>query len=298
MSVSHCGFVALVGAPSSGKSTLLNRLLGEKVAITAAKPQTTRHRILGVLTEPPGQLIFWDTPGLHVSDRLMNLEMMALTKSSLAEADVVLWVVDAVKRGLDHRLAKDMIQSVTKPLVVAINKVDKFDQESRSRLDNVARELELENLARILLISAKTGQGIFQLKSELYELLPTQHPLYPADTLTDQPLRILAAELVREAVFRLTSQEIPYATAVTVDEFNEPDERGFYFINATIHVEKPNQKKMIIGQGGQSLKKIGQAARLSLEKLLDSRVFLHLFVRVTKDWSKRPKDLKEFGYGD
>ncbi|MDR1609015.1 MAG: GTPase Era [Deltaproteobacteria bacterium] len=297
MSDSHCGFVAIVGAPNSGKSTLLNRLIGEKVAITAAKPQTTRHRILGVLTEPPGQLIFWDTPGLHISEKLLNQEMMSLTKSSLADSDVVLWVVDGYKRGLDHRLAQEMIQTLKKPVVVGINKTDKFDAEGKIGLEKLARELVFNDGASML-ISAKTGLGLFRLKSELYSRLPSQKPLYPPDTLTDQPLRSLAAELVREAVFRLTSQEIPYATAVSIEEFKEPDERGFYFINATIHVEKPNQKKMIIGQGGQTLKNIGQAARLNLEKLVDSRVFLRLFVRVTKDWSKKSKDIKAFGYGD
>jgi GTP-binding protein Era len=282
-----------------GKSTLLNRLLGEKVAITASKPQTTRHRILGVLTEPHGQLIFWDTPGLHLSERLLNQEMISLSKAALADADVVLWVVDAIKRGLDHHLARDMTKAVNKPLIVAINKVDKVPKEGQALLDQLTKSLNPGSRGSVFQVSAKSGHGLYELKNELYKSLPPQELLYPPDTLTDQPLRVLVGEMVREAVFRLTSQEIPYATAVTVEEFNEPfDKNPFYFISATIHVEKENQKKMVIGHTGKSLKAIGQTARLSLEKFLDCRVFLRLFVRVTKDWSKHPQKLQEFGYAE
>jgi GTP-binding protein Era len=295
----RCGFVAIVGAPSVGKSTLLNRILGEKVAITAAKPQTTRHRILGVLTEPQGQLIFWDTPGLHLSERLLNQELVSLAKHALAEADAILWIVDAVRRGVDHHLAKDLVSSVNKPLIVAINKVDKVPTEARARLDSLASALDPGPGGEVLKISAKTGLGLYNLKNRLYEILPPQGLLYPPDTLTDASLRTLAAELIREEAFRLTSQEVPYATAVTVEEFKEPDDkRDYFYLSATIHVEKPNQKKMVIGKGGQTVKAIGQTARRNMEKLLDSKVVLNLFVRVTKDWSKNLKRIKEFGYGD
>ncbi|MDR1873224.1 MAG: GTPase Era [Deltaproteobacteria bacterium] len=295
----HCGFVAIVGAPSVGKSTLLNKLIGEKVAITAAKPQTTRRRILGVLTEPKGQLIFWDTPGLHLSERLLNQELVNLAKSALTEADVVLWVVDAIRRGVDHHLARDMVRTVNKPLIVAINKVDKVDKEAKAGLEYLAKSLKLDPTVSVFLTSAKTGLGLYNLKNELYNLLPSHDLLYPPDTLTDQPIRSLAAELVREEIFRMTSQEIPYSTAVNVEEFKEPSkEQPYFYISAIVHVEKPNQKKMLIGQNGQTLKSIGQAARKNLERLLDGRVFLNLFVRVTKNWTKSLKDIKEFGYGE
>jgi GTP-binding protein Era len=294
----RCGFVAIVGAPSVGKSTLLNRFLGEKIAITASKPQTTRHRILGVLTEPKGQLIFWDTPGLHLSERLLNLELISLAKSALAEADVVLWVVDAVRRGVDHHLSRDLIRAVKKPQVVVINKVDKVPKENRPRLEQLARALTPEAPGEAFLVSAKTGLGLFNLKNKLYELLPPHELLYPPDALTDQPIRTLAGEIIREEIFRLTSQEIPYSSAVTVEEFKEPGEgRDYFYVSATIHVEKPNQKKAVIGKGGQMVKNVGQGARRNLEKLLDAKVFLNLFVRVTKNWSKSARDLKEFGYG-
>jgi GTP-binding protein Era len=297
----HCGFVAIVGAPSAGKSTLLNRLLGEKVAIVAAKPQTTRHRILGVLTEPRGQLIFWDTPGLHQAEKLLNREMVAKSQAALAEGDVILWVVDAVKRGPDHRVAQSMVQSAAakkKPVIVAVNKMDKLNKAAQAALAPLLHELDPGPLGTVIEVSAKTGLGIYALKNELYNRLPPQNLLYPEETLTDQSLRIMAAEMIREAVFRLTSQEIPYATAVTVEEFKEPVDHKGYFIQATIHVEKINQKKMVIGQNGQMLKNIGTTARLSLEKFLGEKVFLELFVRVTKDWSKNPKEIKEFGYSD
>ncbi|MDR0548673.1 MAG: GTPase Era [Deltaproteobacteria bacterium] len=294
----RCGFVAIVGAPSVGKSTLLNRFLGEKISITAAKPQTTRHRILGVLTEPKGQLIFWDTPGLHLSERLLNLELIALAKSALADADVVLWVVDAVRRGVDHHLAQDLIRSVNQPLVVALNKVDKVAKDNRPRIELLAKSLDPGPRGAVFQISAKSGLGLFRLKNKLYDLLPSQNLLYPSDTLTDRPLRSLAAELIREEIFRLTNQEIPYSTAVTIEEFKEPHEKNdHYYLNATVHVEKPNQKKVIIGQGGQTIKLVGQGARRRLEELLDAKVFLNLFVRVTKNWTKNLKHIREFGYG-
>lgn len=296
-SAHRSGFVAIVGAPNAGKSTLLNQVLGEKVAIVTPKPQTTRHRILGVLTEPGAQLIFWDTPGLHRAGRaLLNQEMMNRALSALEDSDVALWVVDALHRGPEHELALETVrQNQKRPLVVALNKTDA--EADKTRLLPLIREIEEAVCPRVIVpISAKRGDGVRALLKEIIHLLPENPPFYPEDTLTDQPERDIAAEMVREAVFRLTGQEIPYATAVTIDEFQEGDR--LIRIAATIHVEKESQKGVIIGAGGARLKMIGQRARQNIERLVGTQVFLQLFVRTTRDWSKRKSTLREFGYGD
>lgn len=291
------GFVAIVGAPNAGKSTLLNQLLGEKVAIVTAKPQTTRHRILGVMSEPGAQVIFWDTPGLHNPDRaLLNQEMMNRALAALEDSDLTLWVVDALKRGREHKTALEVVTANKKrPLVAALNKIDA--EADKARLLPLIEEIQAVAEPRLIIpISAKTGDGLRPLVSEIIALLPENPPFYPEDTLTDQPERVIAAEMIREAVFKLTSQEIPYSTAVTIDEFKE--EPAIINISATIHVEKDSQKGVIIGKGGSMLKMIGQSARLNIERLVGGRVFLKLFVRTTRDWSKKKSTLLEFGYGD
>jgi len=291
------GFVAIVGAPNAGKSTLLNKLLGEKVAIVTAKPQTTRHRILGVMSEPEAQLIFWDTPGLHnPEEALLNREMMNRALAALQDSDLTLWVVDAIKRGRDHQTALEVVKgNKSHPLIVALNKVDA--EPDKTRLLPLIKEIEAAAGPRVIIpVSARTGEGLPALVRELTRLLPENPPFYPADTLTDQPERVIAAEMVREAVFKLTSQEIPYSTAVTIDEFKE--EPSIINISATIHVEKESQKGVIIGKGGSMLKNIGQTARLNIERLVGGRVFLKLFVRTTRDWSKKKSTILEFGYGD
>lgn len=293
------GFVAIVGAPNAGKSTLLNHILGEKVAIVTSKPQTTRHRILGVHTqsEPPAQLIFWDTPGLHTPGKvLLNQEMMNRALAALEDSDVALWVVDALHRGPEHELALETVrQNQKRPVVVALNKTDA--EPDKTKLLPLIREIEEAARPRAIVpISARNGDGVRALLNEIIRLLPENPPFYPEDTLTDQPERDIAAEMVREAVFHLTSQEIPYATAVTIDEFDESGK--LIRIAATIHVEKESQKGVIIGAGGSRLKLIGQRARQNIERMVGAQIFLQLFVRTTHDWSKRKSTLREFGYGD
>jgi len=291
------GFVAIVGAPNAGKSTLLNHILGEKVAIVTAKPQTTRHRILGVLSQPEAQLIFWDTPGLHrPGEVLLNKEMVNRALAALEDSDLVLWVVDAKERGSAHQTALEAVREQKKrPLVVALNKSDLLPD--KPRLLPLIKEIQ-ESVSPELIVpvSAKSGDGVPALLAEIIKLLPENPPFYPDDTLTDQPERVIAAEMVREAVFKLTRQEIPYSTAVTIDEFK--DEPGLVSIAATIHVEKESQKGVLIGKGGSMLKKIGESARFNIERLVGAKVFLKLFVRTTRDWSKKKSTLLEFGYGD
>lgn len=292
----RAGFVAIVGAPNAGKSTLLNYVLGEKVAIVTAKPQTTRHRILGVHSTDGAQTIFWDTPGLHEPGAaLLNREMMNRALAALDDSDLALWVVNSVRRGAEHRTALELLAQSKRPLIAALNKVDAAPD--KSALLPLIKEIEEAAHPRVIVpISAKSGDGVPALLREIVELLPENPPFYPEDTLTDQPERLIAAEMVREAIFKLTSQEIPYSTAVTVDEFI--DEGALIRIAATIHVEKESQKGVIIGKGGAMLKKIGQSARFNIERLVGAKVFLKLFVRTTRDWSKNRSSLLEFGYGD
>jgi GTPase len=293
----RAGFVAIVGAPNAGKSTLLNRLLGEKVAIVTAKPQTTRHRILGVLTRPEAQLIFLDTPGWHEPGRQpLNLEMMNRAKAALSDSDLALWVVDGLRRGREHQMALEAVRSLgSGRLLAAVNKIDALPD--KTALLPILAEIEAAvRPAALVPISAQSGDGLSALEEEIIRLLPENRPYYPEDALTDQPERVIAAEMIREAVFRLTSREVPYATAVTVDEFKA--EGGLMRLSATIHVERDSQKGILIGAGGARLKKIGQAARRELERFLGARVYLQLFVRATRDWSKKPAALLEFGYRD
>ena len=296
--VHRAGFVAIVGAPNSGKSTLLNRLLGEKVAIVTAKPQTTRHRILGVLTRPEAQLIFWDTPGLHEPGRQpLNQEMMNRALTALNDSDLALWVVDGLRRGREHQLALETVRPLggSGRLLAAVNKIDALSD--KAALLPILAEIEaLVRPAALVPISARTGDGLAALEDEIIKALPENPPFYPEDALTDQPERVIAAEMIREAVFRLTSREVPYATAVTLDEFKvEGDLRR---LSATIHVERDSQKGILIGAGGARLKSIGREARLELERFLGARVYLQLFVRATRDWSKKRSTLLEFGYRD
>lgn len=292
----RAGFVAIVGAPNAGKSTLLNYVLGEKVAIVTPKPQTTRHRILGVHSTEEAQTIFWDTPGLHTPGAaLLNREMMNRALTALEDSDLALWVVDALRRGAEHATSLELLSQSRRPMIVALNKVDAAPD--KAALLPLIKEIEEAAHPRVIVpISALTGDGVASLMAAIVEILPENPPFYPGDTLTDQPERSIAAEMVREAIFKLTSQEIPYSAAVTVDEFK--DEGGLIRIAATIHVEKESQKGVIIGKGGAMLKKIGQSARFSIERLVGGKVFLAIFVRTTRDWSKKRSTLLEFGYGD
>jgi GTP-binding protein Era len=294
----RAGFVAIVGVPNAGKSSLMNRYLGQKVAIVTPKPQTTRHRLLGVVTETEAQLIFWDTPGLHDSNKTLNREMVSKALAALADSDVCLWLVDGSRRGLEHQKALEIVQSRgAKPLLVAINKVDLIDPAELPRL--IAEIKEASGSEVVLAVSAKTGRGLKKLKKNLISLLPLSDPLYDEDTLTDQTLRSIAAEYVREAIFENVHQEIPYSTAVTIDEFIEPKANDpIYRLAATIHVERESQKIVMIGTGGRMLKKIGTTARIRLEGFLEAKVFLSLFVRITGDWSEDLRALAEFGYLD
>jgi GTP-binding protein Era len=278
----------------------MNRYLGQKVAIVTRKPQTTRHKALGILTGPKGQIVFWDTPGIHESAKALNQGMLASAHSAMANSDVCLWLVDGLVWGLEHDKALETVKSRKGlPLVAAINKADLLEPVAIEKAIEEIRESSGAQIA--LAVSAKTGYGLKRLKRALVSLLPLSGPLFDEDALTDQTMRSIAAEYVREAIFERTRQEIPYSSAVTIDEFLEPaplDNKPIFRISATIHVERDSQKKVMIGEKGQALKAIGQAARVGLERFLGAKDFLSLFVRVTDNWSDDERALADFGYLD
>jgi len=290
-----CGFVAIIGAPNAGKSTLLNRMVGQKIAITSPKPQTTRNRILGVLTRPKSQLIFIDTPGMHTTEKKFNVRIVKVAISALDDVDQTLWVVDAAApdSNADQFITRRLGQKQY-PLVLVLNKIDRV--EKPKLLSLIATWQKRFSFKAIVPISAKTGEQVDELVSVLESQLPNGPALYPEDHLTDMPERFVAAEMIREKVFRYTGQEIPYSVAVTVETFKDRPQKKVVHIDATIHVERPSQKMIVIGKKGAKIKEIGQKARLEIEKMLGVKVFLNLFVRVEKKWSRDAKALRKLGY--
>jgi GTP-binding protein Era len=289
------GFVAILGAPNAGKSTLLNRLLGEKIAITSRKPQTTRNRILGVVHRPKAQLIFIDTPGVHQARAPLNVRIVDTALAVLADVDLVLVLADAAQPdAASETYLLKRLAAVDKPLLLALNKIDRVPKNEL--LAQMAAWSERRAFEALLAISALKGLEIDTLLDAMQQRLPEGPPFFPEDTLTDVPERFIVAELIREKVFRLTGEEIPYAAAVTVDAFKEDSRSGRIRIHASIHVERDSQKGIVIGKGGRKLKDIGQAAREDIERLLAARVYLELFVRVQKNWSRDTRALRKFGY--
>ncbi len=289
------GFVAIVGAPNVGKSTLLNQMLGEKISITSKKPQTTRNRILGVMHRSSSQLVFIDTPGIHKAKRPLNIRIVDAALSALGNVDIVLVMVDVANPDPDSEafLVKKL-KKIKQPVVLALNKTDLVKKPVLlSIIDNWAKAYSFE---AIIPVSAILGAQLEELIEAMEALLPKGPPLFPEDTLTDLPERFIAAEMIREKVFRLTGQEIPYSTAVTIESFSEKKKGSLVKIHATIHVERASQKGMIIGKNGSKLKMIGTEARKEIEQMVGTKVFLKLFVRVHKNWSKDTKALRRFGY--
>jgi len=288
------GFVAIVGRPNVGKSTLLNRILGRKIAAVTPKPQTTRRRLLGIKTLPTAQILFVDTPGIHKARDLMNERMVERALQSLPEADAVLWMVDARKGvGPGDREIAALLPLAPKPVIVALNKID--GGRKAALLPCIAELAALAPDCQIVPLSARSGENVETLLDTIVAALPEGPRYYPPDELTDEPERAIVAEIVREKVMMETRDELPYAVAVTVDAFEEKPEKNLVVITATIHVARDSQKPIVIGQRGSRIKSIGQAARADVEALLDKRVFLELFVRVQTDWPQQLARLREFG---
>ncbi|HEY3284385.1 MAG TPA: GTPase Era [Armatimonadota bacterium] len=288
------GFVAILGKPNVGKSTLVNRLLGYKVAIVSEKPQTTRTRLLAVLTEEKHQIVFVDTPGVHEPVHRLGEYMVRTARQSLEDADAVIYMADAsgTPEKEDRQAIEFLAQAKGLPVLLALNKVDLIQQ---GRVDWLLEEYgKLHEFAGAMGISASQGTGLQELLDWVLARLPYSPPFYPEDEISDQPERAIAAELVREQVLMHTRQEVPHAVAVMVSEYKERSEDQLY-IAATIYVEKESQKGIVIGQKGSMLRKIGQNAREQMEHLLEKKVYLDLWVKVRKDWRKRDPALREMG---
>jgi GTPase len=296
----RAGFAAIVGRPNVGKSTLLNRLLGQKLAIVSPKPQTTRSRILGVVTRPGRQIALLDTPGLHTARGGLNARMVQQALQALAEADAALFLIEAGSPAIDAatRKALDQVKAADKPTLLVINKIDAFPRAQLLPLiDRWRRE---HQWTEVYPLSALTGENVDGLLEALARHLPEGPPMFPADVWTDVPERDLVAELVREQILRQTEQEVPYSAAVVVEEFDESERevgpRGLVRITATVLVERDSQKAILIGRGGARLKQIGSEARGQIEKLLGSKVYLSLHVKVERGWTQSSRGLRRAGY--
>jgi GTPase len=292
------GFVSIIGRSNVGKSTLLNRILGEKVAIISDKPQTTRNRIRGILTSDEFQIIFLDTPGIHKARDAMNRYMVKTALSTFDEADIVLFLVEPSPGiGKGDRFIAMKLQELHTPVFLLVNKIDTVLEKEIPTI--VTTYQKLAQWDRLFPVSAKTGEGVEAVVQDIVARLP-EGPLYfPPDQCTDHPLRFMAAEIVREKVFNLTSQEVPYSVAVVIESFKEEvkGKEALTSIEAIIHVERDSQKGIIIGKGGEMLKKIGTLARHELEALLGQNVYLRLWVKVSRGWTNDDGRMRKLGYG-
>ena len=285
----RAGLVAILGRPNAGKSTLLNALLGTKLAIVASKPQTTRTAIQGVLTLPQAQIVFIDTPGIHKSSTPLNKRMMDSVRAAADAPDVVLFVIDSLARfSEEDAQAVDLARKAEAPVIAVLNKVDWLEEKPKL-LALIERYRALHDFAAYIPISARAGQGLDELRKEIVARLPEGPALYPADYLTDQPERFLAAEVIREKVLHHTRQEVPHAVAVMIESWEDAPE--MLRIAATIYVERPGQKAILIGAGGAALKKIGTLARQELERSLHRKIFLQTLVKVRAGWRQDPEFL-------
>jgi GTPase len=287
------GYIAIVGRPNVGKSTLLNRLVGQKISITSRKAQTTRHRITGIHSEPETQFIFVDTPGFQLKHtNVLNRSMNRSVTDALAEVDVVLFVIEALRYGPDDIKVAKLLSSKT-PVILIINKIDRVKDKSELLpfLEKVAAAFNFE---AIVPVSAKSGVQLPDVLAAVRPLLPEGEPLFGADDVTDRDMRFLAAEFIREKIFRLSGEELPYSTSVIVEKFTE--EGALTRIHAAIIVDKPGHKAIVIGKGGEKLKQIGTEARLDLEEMIGGKVYLELFVKVKSGWADDKAMLKQLGY--
>lgn len=287
------GFVSIIGRPNVGKSTLLNCIIGEKIVITSDKPQTTRNRIQGIHNIPGGQIVFIDTPGIHAGRSKLNRSMVDAARSAISGVDLLLLVVEATT-GADAELIDDILKKASIPVILVLNKIDLLSGKNQV-LKKIADWSALYPFKEIVPVSAGRSDGVDYLVTVISGYLPEGAAMFPDDILTDMPEKFIVAEMIREKVFRLTRDEIPYSTAVVVESFVER-ENGVIAISAAIMLERDTQKGIVIGRKGEMLKKIGSQARADIERLLDTRVFLELFVKVVDNWSERPSKLIELGY--
>jgi GTP-binding protein Era len=294
------GMVAIVGPPNAGKSTLMNHYLGQKISIVTSKPQTTRNRIVGIVNDKEHQVVFLDTPGLHETRDPLNVEMVKVAMESLTEVDLVLFLVDVslpLPEKVQEKQAAELaeyMQRIKSPAIMVLNKIDLMDRKKVLPLiDSYSKMFPFK---AVIPVSALGGDGLDSLFSEILTLLPMGPRYFPEDIPTDASERFLCAEIVREKVFLLTSQEIPYSTAVQIESFKEDDTKKMVTIHAAIILEKQSQKGIVIGKGGKKLKSIGIAARKDIEALIGQKVLLKLWVKVKKNWSQDERFIRELGY--
>lgn len=290
------GFVALVGRPNVGKSTLLNHLLGQKISITSRRPQTTRHRIHGIRTTEAGQAVFVDTPGIHASEkRAMNRYLNKTAGSALADVDLIVWVIDRAGWLPEDDLVLQRIRTSGQPVILAINKVDRMEDRDQL-LPFLSQAAADYPFAALISVSALKGTNLAMLDQAIMDHLPEGELIFPEDQITDRSMRFMAAEMIREKLLRSLGQEVPYALTVEIEQFKQED--GLTRISALIWVERQGQKAIVIGKKGDVLKKVGERARLDLERMLEGKVFLQLWVKVKEGWSDDERALRSLGYSD
>lgn len=286
------GFVNIVGSPNVGKSTLMNKLVGEKLSIVTSKAQTTRHRILGIVNEDDYQVVFSDTPGVVNASYKLHENMMSYVNSSLSDADVLLFITDTEETEMNHKETLERIQKTNIPVLCLVNKMDLSDQNAvKEKLDYWQGKLPKAN---VFPISALHGFNIDAVWEEILKLIPESPPYYEKDAISDRPMRFFVSEIIREKIFIHCQKEIPYACQVEIEEYK--DEEDITRIRALIIVERDSQKGIIIGKGGEMLKRIGREARIEIQKFIDKKVFLESFVKVDKDWRGSESKLKKYGY--
>ncbi len=291
------GYVAIIGRPNVGKSTLINRVLGQKLCITSRRPQTTRHRILGIKTDDDSQLIYVDTPGLHIDDKkAMNRYMNRAAASSIDDVDVILFVVDGMNwTDEDEKVLERLKVSAKAPVILVINKMDKL-ADKEVMLPHIQKLSAQFDYANVFPISARKGMNLDELEKQIKQLMPEGELIFPEDQITDRSSRFLAAELVREQLFRHLGQELPYSITVEIEQFD--DEKDLYRIGAVIYVERDGQIAIVIGKKGDLLKSVGKDARIEMQSLFGHKVFLRLWVKVREGWGDNERMLKNLGYND
>ncbi|VAW87103.1 GTP-binding protein Era [hydrothermal vent metagenome] len=290
----HCGYVAIIGRPNVGKSTLLNRILGQKISITTRKPQTTRHQILGIKTTAAAQVVYVDTPGIHRgSKKAMNRYMNKAAASVINDVEVVVFVVDGMRWQEDDQVILEKLKSVDAPVILALNKLDKLDDREQL-LPYIQQMSEKMIFKEIIPISATKGENIESLEAMVTSLLPASPAFFPEDQVTDKSERFVAAELVREKLMMRLGQEVPYSITVEIEQFKL--EKKILHINALIWVERDNQKMIVIGKNGEMLKAVGKQARLEMEDMFEKKVFLKLWVKVKDKWADDERALQNLGY--
>ena len=290
----HCGFVAIIGRPNVGKSTLLNHILGQKISITSRKPQTTRHQILGVKTSETSQVIYVDTPGIHNRrSTAINRYMNRAASSVLGDVDLILFVVQAMQWTEEDEIVMSHLQNIKAPVLLVVNKIDKLDDKNEL-LPFIEKLTKMRHFDSVIPVSALHAQNITLLEADVFERLPQNEPFFPDDQITDRNVRFLSAEIIREKLIRELGQELPYTTTVEIERFEE--ESTLTRIFATIYVETRGQKAIIIGRKGARLKSIGTKARVDIEKMLEAKVYLELWVKIREGWSNDERALASLGY--